>query len=78
MINYIFHSHYLIPSIYASSTQANKMIVIHIPLFIQLCIYRCVTRWHFSLNALLHTSQVYGCSPLYIRWWIFNQSVAWM
>jgi hypothetical protein len=31
MWNSMFQSHYLLPNIYASSTQANQMIVIHIP-----------------------------------------------
>jgi hypothetical protein len=30
MGNFMFYSHYWIPSIYASFTQANKMTVIHI------------------------------------------------
>jgi len=60
----MFQSHYLLPSIYVSFTRANKIIFIHIPLFLLLCMCRFVTRRHFSLNALLHTSQVKRRSPL--------------
>ena len=32
------------------------------------CACRCVTRRHFSLNALFHKSQAYRCSPLCMQW----------
>jgi hypothetical protein len=35
---------------------------------------RCVTRRHFNLNALLHTSQPAGRSALCMRWWVSDGS----
>jgi len=36
------------------------------------CMCRCVTRKHFSLNALLHIPQTHAHSPLFRHWWIFK------
>ena len=48
MWNFMFQSHYLVPSIYASSTQANQINVIHIPWFL----------------LLFLTNNIFICTPL--------------